>query len=69
VVAVVDTGIDREHPFLENNIFVETGKVDANNFGVDFSKDKRIKGAPTDNHGHGTHVAGIIKSIDPDVKF
>lgn len=69
VVAVVDTGIDREHPFLENNIFVETGKVDPNNFGVDFSKDKKAKGTPTDNHGHGTHVSGIIKSIYPDVKI
>ena len=69
VVAVVDTGIDREHPFLENNIFVETGKVDPSNFGVDFSKDKKAKGMPTDNHGHGTHVSGIIKSIYPDVKI
>ncbi len=69
VVAVVDTGIDREHPFLENNIFVENGKVDPNNFGVDFSKDKKAKGTPTDNHGHGTHVSGIIKSIYPDVKI
>ena len=69
VVAVVDTGIDREHPFLENNIFVETGKVEASNFGVDFSKDKKGNSTPTDNHGHGTHVAGIIKSIYPDVKI
>jgi subtilisin family serine protease len=69
VVAVIDTGIDREHPFLENNIFVETGKVDPSNFGVDFSKDKKAKGTPTDNHGHGTHVSGIIKSIYPDVKI
>ncbi|MGZ3786977.1 MAG: S8 family serine peptidase [Bacteriovorax sp.] len=69
VVAVVDTGIDREHPFLENNIFVETGKVDPNNFGVDFSKDKKGRGTPVDNHGHGTHVSGIIKSIYPDVKI
>jgi len=69
VVAVVDTGIDREHPFLENNIFVENGKVDPSNFGVDFSKDKKSKGMPTDNHGHGTHVSGIIKSIYPDVKI
>lgn len=69
VVAVVDTGIDREHPFLENNIFVENGKVDSSNFGVDFSKDHKIKGAPIDNHGHGTHVSGIIKSIYPDVKI
>jgi subtilisin family serine protease len=69
VVAVVDTGIDREHPFLENNIFVESGSVDPTNFGVDFSKDKKGRGMPVDNHGHGTHVAGIIKSIYPDVKI
>jgi len=69
VVAVVDTGIDREHPFLENNIFVETGKVDPSNFGMDFSKDKKNKSTPTDNHGHGTHVSGIIKSIYPEVKI
>jgi subtilisin family serine protease len=69
VVAVVDTGIDRDHPFLEKNIFVESGKVDQTNFGVDFSKDKKAKGTPTDNHGHGTHVSGIIKSIYPDVKI
>lgn len=69
VVAVVDTGIDPVHPFLEKNIFVENGKVDEFNFGVDFSKDKKIKGAPIDQHGHGTHVSGIIKSIYPDVKI
>jgi len=69
VVAVVDTGIDPVHPFLEKNIFVENGSVDTNNFGVDFSKDKKQKGMPIDQHGHGTHVSGIIKSIDPDVKI
>jgi subtilisin family serine protease len=69
VVAVVDTGIDPAHPFLEKNIFVESGAVEAANFGVDFSKDKKQKGMPTDQHGHGTHVSGIIKSIYPDVKI
>ena len=69
VVAVVDTGIDPVHPFLEKNIFVEAGKIDETNFGVDFSKDKKMKGAPIDQHGHGTHVSGIIKSILPDVKI
>lgn len=69
VVAVVDTGIDRDHPFLANNIYVQNGSVDQDNFGVDFSKDKKHKGAPIDNHGHGTHVSGIIRSIFPDVKI
>ena len=69
IVAVVDTGIDPIHPFLEKNIFVEKGIIDANNFGVDFSKDKKNKSSPIDQHGHGTHVSGIIKSIYPDVKI
>lgn len=69
VVAVVDTGIDPTHPFLEKNIYVKTGKVNLENFGVDFSKDKKIKGTPIDQHGHGTHVSGIIKSIYPEVKI
>lgn len=69
VVAVVDTGIDPIHPFLEKNIFVSNGKVDPNNFGVDFSKDRKLKNTPIDQHGHGTHVSGIIKSIFPEVKI
>jgi subtilisin family serine protease len=69
IVAVVDTGIDRTHPFLEKDIYVESGIVDDNNFGIDFSKDKKLKSAPIDTHGHGSHVSGIIKSIDPDVKI
>jgi subtilisin family serine protease len=69
IVAVVDTGIDRDHPFLEKNIYVDSGKLDETNFGVDFSKDRKLRGTPTDNHGHGTHVSGIIRSIDPEVKI
>jgi subtilisin family serine protease len=69
VVAVVDTGIDPSHPFLEKNIFVNSGKIDENNFGIDFSKDKKLKGTPIDQHGHGTHVSGIVRSIYPDVKI
>jgi subtilisin family serine protease len=69
VVAVVDTGIDPIHPFLEKNIFFNNSKVDENNFGVDFSKDRKSKTTPIDQHGHGTHVSGIVKSIYPDVKI
>ena len=69
VVAVVDTGIDPQHPFLEKNIYVNSGKSDQGNFGVDFSKDKKNTQTPLDSHGHGTHVSGIIKSIFPEVKI
>lgn len=69
VVAVVDTGIDPQHPFLRENLFVKNGSVSDSNFGMDFSKNKANTTAPTDNHGHGTHVSGIIKSIFPEVKI
>ncbi|MDO9181247.1 MAG: S8 family serine peptidase [Bacteriovorax sp.] len=67
VVAVVDTGVDPTHEFLAKNIFIENGKVESSQYGVDFSKDKKSSGTPLDNHGHGSHVSGIIKSIYPEV--
>lgn len=68
VVAVIDTGIQFDHPFIAGNIYVRQGKKGADNYGMDFStKDPSFK--PTDAHGHGTHVAGIIKSVFPDVKI
>lgn len=69
IVAVVDTGIDPTHPFLKNNIYVKNGIVAEDNFGMDFSKDRKNKGTPFDRHGHGTHVSGIVKSIFPEVKI
>lgn len=68
VVAVVDTGIQGDHAFLANNIYVVGGKKSASNYGVDFSGEK-VTNAPIDQHGHGTHVAGIVKSIFPEVKI
>ncbi len=68
VVAVVDTGIQFNHPFLKDNLFTANGKASAQNFGKDFSY--KAKGnMPKDGHGHGTHVSGIIKSIFPEVKI
>lgn len=54
-IAVVDTGIDRDHPsFREVKI---TGK--------DFVGDNQLAAYPYfDNEGHGTHVAGIIAGRD-----
>lgn len=51
IIAVLDTGVDLDHPDLKDNIFL-TGRDFVNN---DFI-------AEDDNdeeHGHGTHVAGI----------
>lgn len=46
-VAVLDTGVDYTHPDLEGKIIKGPDYVDS-----DFD--------PKDEHGHGTHVAGII---------
>lgn len=69
IVAVIDTGIDATHPFLFKNIHTFDGKPSPVNYGVDFSQGKVKKSEPSDDHGHGTHVSGIIKSIYPDVKI
>ncbi|MAX67350.1 MAG: S8 family peptidase [Bacteriovoracaceae bacterium] len=67
-VAIVDTGIQYNHPFLRKNITTLEGQLSAQNYGKDFSH-KKAMNTPSDNHGHGTHVAGIVKSIFPEVKL
>lgn len=69
VVAVIDTGIDPQHPFLARNIHTIEGQSSALNYGIDFSKNRKNSKQPYDSHGHGTHVSGIIKSVYPDVKL
>lgn len=67
LVAVIDTGIDFNHNFIKNNINTPRGLASAGNYGMDFSKGTKDKNKPEDMHGHGTHIAGIIKSVMPDV--
>ena len=69
VVAVIDTGIDPRHPHLDKNVHVTLGDVSSRNYGIDFSKNRHSKMQPSDSHGHGTHVAGIVKSVYPEVKI
>jgi len=70
IVAIIDTGIDKTHPFLASNIHILTGRAIGGNYGIDFSLGpKKISKTPYDKHGHGTHVAGIVKSVSPEVKI
>ena len=69
LVAVVDSGIRLTHEDLAPNLWVNTGEIpgnglddDANGFVDDVHGINAItgSGSPDDDHGHGTHVAGII---------
>ncbi len=69
-IAVIDTGVDYNHPDLKNNIWTNTAELngkagvddDGNGYiddihGYDFANKD---GDPMDGNGHGSHCAGTI---------
>lgn len=78
IVAIIDTGMDMDHPALKNNLWVNPKEIPDNK--IDDDKNGYIddihgwnfvsnNNKPFDYHGHGTHIAGIIHNVSPEVSF
>ena len=74
VVAVIDTGIDPEHPALKGSLWINekelNGKTGVDDDGDGYIDDingwdfARNSGRLMDKHGHGTHISGIIAASE-----
>lgn len=69
VVAVIDTGIDYNHPDLKNNMWVNEKEIPGNGIDDDGNgyiddihgwNAEKDNGNPMDGNAHGTHCAGTI---------
>ncbi|HIJ86309.1 MAG TPA: S8 family serine peptidase [Desulfuromonadales bacterium] len=73
VVAVIDTGIDYNHPDIKANLWINSAELngtsgtddDVNGYKDDIYGWNSVvdNGDPIDHNGHGTHVAGTIGAV------
>jgi outer membrane protein assembly factor BamB/subtilisin family serine protease len=62
VVAVIDTGVNINHPDLAANIWTNPAPTVDDVHGVRIIN-RIYSGSPADDNGHGTHVAGTIGAV------
>ena len=62
VVAVVDTGVNLNHRDLAGNLWTNPAPTFGDFHGANFVNSVTT-GDPTDDNGHGTHVAGTIGAV------
>lgn len=72
IVAVIDTGVDYNHPDIAANMWTNPGEINGNGidddgngyvddyYGYDFENND---GDPFDDHYHGTHCAGTVGAV------
>ncbi|ASD62057.1 S8 family serine peptidase [Bdellovibrio bacteriovorus] len=81
VVAVIDTGINYNHPDLKSNLWTNDAELngkagvddDGNGiiddiYGANFVTAAKPTGNPLDDHGHGSHCSGTIGASGDDGK-